>query len=103
MRLSRTGSRWYLLEDVVERDRATGVGPLLEAAKCLVERRALERESLVGARTRERVPAGVLAERERHALPDGRRIDDLVGALVLQHPVLVQPGLVGERVRPRGR
>src|SRR3954467_7934497 len=98
MRPSRTGSRRYLLEDVFERDRATGVGPLLEATKCLVEFSALQADSLLGARTRERVAAGVLSERQRHANTYRLGIHDLVRPRVLEHPVLVDARLVGERV-----
>ena len=55
------------------------------------------------AGTRERVPPGVLAERQRHLEPELARVDDLVGRDVLQQPVLVDPGLVGERVRAHDR
>src|SRR3954447_7040555 len=98
MRPSRTGSRRYLLEDVFERDRAAGVGPLLEAAKCLIELETLQADSLLRACTRERMTAGVLAERQRHANADRFGIHDLVRPRVLQHPVLVDAGLVREGV-----
>src|SRR3954447_18788045 len=99
MRPSRTGSRRYLLEDVFERDRATGVGPLLETMKCLVELGALQAYSLLGTRTREGVAAGMLSERQRHAKADGLGVHDLVRPRVLEHPVLVDAGFVRERVR----
>ena len=51
----------------------------------------------------ERVAAGMLSERERHRQPQLFGIDDLVGRHVLQHPVLVDPGLVRERVRSDDR
>ena len=43
---------------------------------------------------------GVLAERQRHRHADRAGIDDLVRPLVLEHPVLVDAGLVREGVRP---
>src|SRR6478735_5647850 len=99
MRPSRTGSRCYLLEDVFERDRATCVGPLLEKMKCPLELGALQAHALLGTRVRERVTTGVLSEWQCH--PDTNRlgIHDLVGPRVLQHPVLVDAGLVREGVR----
>src|SRR3954452_7391291 len=99
MRPSHTGSRRYLLEDVFERDCATGVGPLLETTKCLVELSALQTDSLLGTRTRERVAAGMLSERQRHAKADGLGIHDLVRPRVLQHPVLMDACFVREGVR----
>src|SRR3954468_1722369 len=99
MRPSHTGSRRYLLEDVFERDCATGVGPLLETTKRLVELSALQTDSLLGTRTRERMAAGMLSERQRHPNADGLGIHDLVRPRVLQHPVLVDAGFVRKRVR----
>ena len=55
------------------------------------------------ARAGECVAAGMLSERESHCQPQLLGIHDLVGRDVLQHPVLVDPGLVRERVRPDDR
>ena len=52
----------------------------------------------------ERVAAGVLAEHDRVAAqPDGGGVHDLVGGALLQHAVLVDAGLVRERVAPDDR
>src|SRR5438132_13347705 len=98
MPLLRYDSCRYLLEDVTERDRAAGVGTLLEAAECSVELFSHDRDAELGARAGEGVTPRVLAERKRHPDADVLRIDDLVRARVLQHPVLVDAGLVRERV-----
>src|ERR1700704_7104112 len=100
MRLLPYGSCRDLLKDVFERDRATSVGPLLEAAERRIEFLPRELNTSLGARTRKCVSARVLAERKRHAYADVARIHDLVRPLVLQHPVLMDAGLVRERVCP---
>ena len=53
----------------------------------------------------ERVPARVLAEHDRRHVVDADRggVHDLVRRALLQHPVLVDAGLVRERVAPHDR
>ena len=45
----------------------------------------------------------VLAQRQRHRQSELARVDDLVGRDVLEQPVLVDAGLVCERVRADDR
>ena len=75
----------------------------LKRAKAWFELLLVELQPGLDARARERVAAGVLAERERHRQAELARIDDLVRRRVLQQPVLVDAGLVGERVRAHDR
>ena len=75
------------------------VGELLEAHERAVERVALHVQAHLLERVGERVAAGVLAEHDlRRFLADRRRVDDLVGLAVGEHAVLVDAGLVRERV-----
>ena len=75
------------------------VGELLEAHERVVERVALHVDAHLLERVGERVPARVLAQHDlRGFLTDGRRVDDLVGLAVGEHAVLVDAGLVRERV-----
>src|SRR5262249_45836760 len=62
-----------------------------------------ELDAGVGAGARERMPARVLAERKRHRQSELLGIHDLVRLGVLEHPVLVDAGLVRERVRAHDR
>jgi hypothetical protein len=55
------------------------------------------------ARKRERVAAGMLPEGQRHRCAEVARIDHLICPGVLEHPVLVDPGLARERVRADDR
>src|SRR5579859_4236401 len=91
------------LEHVLERYGGATVGEFLETAEGRVELRVVELDSTLRAGTSEGVPSRVLAERKRHARTHILRIDDLVRALVLEHPVLVDAGLVCERVRADDR
>ena len=69
-----------------------------------VQRVALHVQAHLLERVGERVAAGVLAEHDlRGFLADGRRVDDLVGLAVGEHAVLVDAGLVRERVAPDDR
>ena len=80
------------------------VGDLLEALERRVQRLAVELEAHLLQRFAQRVTAGVLAEHDRVALQaDGRRVHDLVGRALLQHAVLMDAGLVRERVAPDDR
>ncbi len=75
------------------------VGNLLEARERLVERIAFDLEAELGERIVQRVPPGVLSEHDRVRLQaDLARVHDLVGGALLEHPVLVDAGLVGEGV-----
>ena len=75
------------------------VRDLLEALERGVQHLAGDLVAQLLQRALERVAAGVLAEHERVGLePDGRRVHDLVGRALLEHAVLVDAGLVGERV-----
>ena len=84
----------------VERgDLLLAVGDLLEALEGRVQRVALDLEAELLQRVAQRVAAGVLAEHDRVRLQaDFGRVHDLVGGALLQHAVLVDAGLVGERV-----
>ena len=80
------------------------VGDLLEALERGVQRLAVDLEAQLLQRALERVPARVLAEHEVVALqPDRRGVHDLVRRAVLEHAVLVDAGLVRERVAPDDR
>ena len=80
-------------------DLDLAVGQLLEADERLVQRVALHVQAHLLQRVGERVAAGVLAQHDlRGFLADGRRVDDLVGLAVVEHAVLVDAGLVRERV-----
>ena len=80
-------------------DLDLAVGQLLEPGERLVQRVALHVQAHLLQRVGERVAARVLAQHDlRRFLPDGRRVDDLVGLAVLEHAVLVDARLVRERV-----
>src|SRR6266536_3710872 len=98
MRSSLYGS-CHLLEDVLERDDETGIRTFLEPAECRIELVTVEVDSAFDARACERMTTRVLAERQRHGHADVARVDDLVGARVLQHAVLMDARLVREGVR----
>ena len=75
------------------------VGELLEAHERRVERVALHVDAHLLERVVERVAAGVLAQHDlRGFLADRRRVDHFVGLAVGEHAVLVDAGLVRERV-----
>src|SRR5262249_20811373 len=77
---------------------------LLEARKHRVELVAVEAVAELLERVLERVAPGVLAEHQLALRePDGGGVHDLVGERGLEHPVLVDAGLVGEGVPPDGR
>ena len=78
------------------------VRDLLEALERLVERVAGDLVAQVHQRRLQRVAAGVLAEHDRVRVveADGLRGHDLVGRALLEHAVLVDAGLVLERVAP---
>ena len=80
------------------------VRDVLEALERGVERLAGDLEPELLQRALERVAAGVLAEHDRVRVePDRRRVHDLVGRALLEHAVLVDAGLVGERVAAHDR
>ena len=76
------------------------VRDLLEALERLVERLAGDLVAQVHQRRLQRVAAGVLAEHDRVRVveADGLGGHDLVGRALLEHAVLVDAGLVLERV-----
>ena len=76
----------------------------LKRCERLVERVALDLEAELRQRVAQRVAARVLAEHDLVRLePDLGRVHDLVGRALLEHAVLVDPGLVGEGVAPDDR
>ncbi len=80
------------------------VRDVLEALERGVQRLAGDLEPELLQRALERVAAGVLAEHDRVRVePDRRRVHDLVGRALLEHAVLVDAGLVGERVAAHDR
>src|SRR3954468_21409465 len=77
---------------------------LLEALERLVQRLALDLVAELLERLAQRVAAGVLAEHDCVRVDaDRRRVHDLVGRALLEHAVLVDPGLVDEGVAPDDR
>ena len=73
----------------------------LEALERLVQRAALDLEAELLQGVLECMAAGVLAQDDRVRLEaDLGRVHDLVGGALLEHAVLVDAGLVGERVPP---
>ena len=80
------------------------VRDLLEALERGVQRLALDLEAQLLQRLAQRVAAGVLAQHDRVGLQAHRGgVHDLVGRALLQHAVLVDAGLVRERVAPDDR
>ena len=80
------------------------IGDFFEPLKGAVEFVVGEMESHLLEPGFERVPAGMFAENEARLGPaDVLRPHDLVGPLVLEDPVLVDAGLVRERVVPDDR
>ena len=101
-----------LLADLVRDDRLEierghvllAVGDLLEALERGVQRLAVDPNAEVLQRLAQRMAPGMLAQHDRVGLQaDRRRIHDLVGRAVLQHAVLMDPGLVGEGVAAHDR
>ena len=86
--------------EVQRRDLLLLVRDLLEALERLVERLAGDLVAEVHQRGLQRVAAGVLAEHDRVRVVDADRRGghDLVGRALLEHAVLVDAGLVLERV-----
>ena len=90
-------------EDVVEGDGLRLSASPLKRWNAAASSSRLSVDARVLARAPERVPPGVLAERQRHREAELLRIHDLVGRRVLEHPVLVDAGLVRERARADDR
>ena len=85
-------------------DLLLAVGDLLEALERRVQRLALDLEAHLLQGLAQRMAAGVLAQHDRVALQaDGRGVHDLVRGALLEHAVLVDAGLVRERVAPDDR
>ena len=86
-------------EEVGVGDLLLGVGERDRLAVDLVERLALEVVAELAQLALQAAPAGQLADRQLAAgQPDRLRGHDLVGQRVLDDAVLVDAGLVGERV-----
>src|SRR5581483_2130885 len=90
--------------EIERRDRLLLVGDLLEAAERLVEGLPVDLEAELLERVAKRVAPGVLAEHDLVGLEaDVAGVHDLVGAALLEHPVLVDAGLVREGVTAHDR
>src|SRR5207248_2790900 len=86
-------------DQVLVVDLFLAVGEVLESLERAVEIAGGEVEAEVLESRRQRVPPGVLAEDELVGrAPDVLGLPDLVGELLLEHAVLVNACLVGERV-----
>ena len=91
-------------QQVLVEDLALGVGQLLEAGEDLVEAVGADGGAELLEALGQRVPPRVLAEHEA-GLGEPHRLGGhyLVGVGALEHPVLVDAGLVGEGVAPDDR
>src|SRR3954470_5314718 len=104
----RLGHLTHLVRDqgleIERRDLLLLVRHVLEALERRVQRRALDLVAELLERLAQRMPAGVFAEHDRVRLEADRGgVHDLVGRPLLQHAVLVDAGLVRERVSPDDR
>ena len=72
-----------------------------EASEQAAPVRPLLRDGLVGGALVKRMPAAVFAQHQAaFGDADGARVDDLVGGFFLQVAILVDAGLMGERIAP---